>query len=91
MAKYLQFRSVSNNMVISAVDPGEKITVTFNDPSTGTPFEIKSWWLDNALQTNAGDPTNQTFTVPYPCFNWNVTVMVNIGNVPHSVSIPIRH
>ena len=88
MYRYLQFRRVSDNAVIDSVYPGEKITVEFNNPAEpAPPFAVLSWWLDLSPQNNSD---GAVFTVPDPCSAWNVTVMVTIGNMPYSVSIPVR-
>ena len=91
LSGYLQFRNVFDNAVIDSVYPGQEITVVFDHPSgAGIPFAVQFWLLDLS-QVSSGDPANLKFTVPDPCNAWSVTAIVIIGNVPHSVSIPIRH
>ena len=86
---YVRFRDSSGN--ITAAHEGQTVSAYLDYPgSQGIQFEIISWWLDNA-ETASTDPTKQTFTVPNPCVAWNLTAIVNIENVPHSVSIPIAH
>ena len=88
MADYIRFVNVSDNNEIDFVNPGQAIKVVFDDPNVpGLPFALQSWWLDITPQANTGF----TFTVPSPCSAWSVTAIVTIGNVPHSVSIPIGH
>ena len=73
------------------VYPGQQITVVFEHPdAVGIPLVVQSWWLDS-VQGSSSDPNKLIFAVPNPCYAWNVTVMVTIENVPHSVSIPIWH
>ena len=91
LSEYLKFRNVADNSVIDSANPGQEITVTFDHPSgAGIPFAVQAWLLDLS-QVISGDPANLKFTVPDPCNAWSVTAIVIIGNVPHSVSIPIRH
>ena len=88
MYNYIHFRRVSDNAVIDSVNPGEQITVVFDNPTdTVMPFAVLSWLLDISPQSG---PASPVFAVPVPCTAWNVTAMVTIGNVPYSVSIPIR-
>ena len=90
MSRYIRFWSVTDNQEIDFAVCGETITVTFDGPTGAGTFAIQSWWLDTDPQDN-DDPTNMTFSVPDPCIAWNVTAIVTIGNIPLSVSIPIRY
>jgi len=89
MYRYFRFLSVPGNEEIDYVYPGQTVKIVLDHPSGGEiPFVVHSWWLDIESQA---DTANMMFTVPDPCDAWNVTVLLTIGNVPHSVSIPIGH
>ena len=90
LSKYLKFRNAMDNAEIDYAYPGQQITVVFDHPAGSGALAVQSWWLDS-VTASSDDPAKLIFTVPNPCLAWNVTVMVTIGNVPHSVSIPIWH
>jgi len=92
MTQFIKFYSVSGGASepIKEALPGQTIRVSFDHPAAAeTTFTVQSWWMDEDSQ---GGPGDLTFTVPNPCNNyWYVTVLLTIGDIPYSASLPIKH
>jgi len=95
MDDYIHFLDEATKEEISYVTPGSEITVEAytGSPSTGIeviPLVVQSWWMDSVKAVQNHPESPRVFIVPDPCYARAITVMVTIGDVPHSVTIPVR-